>query len=455
MSEPMRWRAYALCALLSGCASYQPKALLEGTLQPEQAGRLTVDVAALAYPVLAAHRFDPSDGLDVVEAAMLAVVNNPDLKLARDDAAVARAQSFASGLLPDPVLTLGGDVSDSGGATVPARSAGLAVDVSAMLMAASARRVARADDRKTDLNLLWQEWQVISQVQLLFTQLAQGKKTLAVLDAAVATLADPLQRSEQALARALVTQDAVTPLRAALQDAQRQVFEQRRVFNQRSHEFNAVLGLAPDMVVRLQGGARCARIDNATVQAALATLAQRRPDLLALAAGYQAQDQRYRGALLAQFPALNVGLTRARDSGGVASTALGVTLSLPFFNRNRGQIAIETASRQKLFDEYQLRLQSSRNDIDRIVAEQQINADQLAGLERALAQLNQAAAGGARAFYAKHIDALVYANTRSALLAKQLELITLQQTIEEQGIAVQTLLGVQPAPCSVNESDTP
>ena len=40
---------------------------------------------------------------------MLAVANNPDLRVARDDAGVARAQAFAAGLLPDPQISLSAD----------------------------------------------------------------------------------------------------------------------------------------------------------------------------------------------------------------------------------------------------------------------------------------------------------------------------------------------------------
>ena len=47
---------------------------------------------------------------------------------------------------------------------------------------------------------------------------------------------------------------------------------------------------------------------------------------MALQAGYGAQDQRYRAALLAQFPSLNIGLARARDSSDVYSNVLGITL---------------------------------------------------------------------------------------------------------------------------------
>src|SRR5882757_7827077 len=86
--------------LLSGCAGYEAPAFKDDAASPDLM-HLTIDARAMPLPALAAHRFDPSDGLDMTEVAMLAVVNNPDLKLARGDAAIAHAQAFSAGLLPD------------------------------------------------------------------------------------------------------------------------------------------------------------------------------------------------------------------------------------------------------------------------------------------------------------------------------------------------------------------
>ena len=57
-------------------------------------------------PELAAYRFDGRDGLETMETAMLAVVNNPDLKTARPSASIAHGQAFAARLLPDPQVGL-------------------------------------------------------------------------------------------------------------------------------------------------------------------------------------------------------------------------------------------------------------------------------------------------------------------------------------------------------------
>jgi len=452
--NPKRRLELLLCGALAGCSTYEALPLTPAMPAPATLADLRVDAASLPFPALAAHRFDPSDGLDIVETAMLAVANNPDLKLARDDAAIAHAQAYAAGLLPDPQLALSRDLSDSGGAdTRAAYSYGLSYDINALLLHSSQRDAAQADAHKTDLNLLWQEWQVVSQARLLFVRVTQSRHLMDTLIETRSLFEDRVRRTQTALERGLLTSDSVSPNVAALQDVQRQIFELERQSAQSARELNALLGLAPSTVLQLQDSAEPVASDGAQVDAALAALPQRRPDLIALQAGYRAQDERYRGALLAQFPALNIGLTRARDSSGIGSDAIGITMSLPFLNRNRGNIAIERATRQKLHDEYQQRLQTSRNDIAGIAAEQALDARQLAQVDAAIVELRTVLARSDTAYRADAVDALTYANARAALLAKQVERINLWQAMLEQRVALQTLLGVDTtAPLSESET---
>ena len=51
------------------------------------------------------------------------------------------------------------------------------------------------------------------------------------------------------------------------------------------------------------------------------------------------------------------------------TTGFGVTIDLPLFDRNQGAIAVEDATRTKLFDEYVARLFEARGEIARIVAD--------------------------------------------------------------------------------------
>jgi outer membrane protein TolC len=452
--HPARLFVAAAALVLAGCASYHPQALdTGGTARPDLA-HVRVDAASLPFAALSSHRFDPSDGFDETELATLAVVNNPDLKLARDDAAIAHAQAFAAGLLPDPQLVASGDVSTPGeaGAT-RAFSLGLNYDITPLILRASSMGAANGEARKADLTLLWQEWQVVSQARLLFVKLVHQRRLAVVLEDNRTLFADRAERMRLAQQRGLLASDAVLPNLAALQDVERQLFELRRQMAQNMRDLDALLGLDPATELRLQDAPAGAFDAPTDVAAALASLARRRPDLLALAAGYDAQDQRYRGAILAQFPALNVGLSRSRDNSNVYSKSVGVTVSLPFLNRNRGNIAIEKVTRQKLFDEYQARLMAARDQIQGLQRQRQIDEAQLAQVKSAVAELSGVLERSSLARSASNIDLLAYANARAALLAKQVEQVNLEQQLAEQRVALQTLLGVEArAPISTGPS---
>jgi outer membrane protein TolC len=191
------------------------------------------------------------------------------------------------------------------------------------------------------------------------------------------------------------------------------------------------------------GSAELPELDEAGIEGLLPDLPKRRPDLIALQLGYAAEEMRYRAAILAQFPALVVGFTRARDTTPIYTTGIGVTLNLPIFSRNRGPIAVERATRDLLHTEYQERLNAANSGIHRILAEQRINRQQLRDVIQGLADLSQAAAKTDAAFQARDIDALVYASLQGALLAKKIERITLEQSLLEQRVALQTLIGGQ------------
>jgi outer membrane protein TolC len=193
--------------------------------------------------------------------------------------------------------------------------------------------------------------------------------------------------------------------------------------------------------VPLTGAAELPALDEAAVERLMPDLPRRRPDLVALQLGYAAEEMRYRAAILAQFPSFNIGFTRASDTSNIHTIGLGVSLNLPIFSGNRGPIAVERATREQLRAEYEQRVNAADSGIHRILAEQRINHRQLLDVEQGLAELSGAAAKTDAAFKARNIDALAFASLQSALLAKQIERINLEQAILEQRVALQTLAG--------------
>lgn len=443
---------------LSGCATYAPHPLLDHDTSTPAVDRIVVDSSAMPLPELAAHHFDPAKGLDMDDVAMLAVANNPDLRLLRDDLGIARAQAFSAGLLPDPQLSLANDYpSGSNPALTHAFNYGISMDVMSLLTRSSKRNAAGQLVVKTDLGLLWQEWQIVAQARQLFIQIVTQQRLNACLQHLVAVNQLRSERSAAAVTQGNLTADIETSVALSYRDAQRQAAEAERTGNQARHDLNALLGLAANVhldLIDTSGGilsdgqegqdghsAGIATADDSAVDAAIRDLPRRRPDLLALKAGYRSQEASYRAAILGQFPSLTVGFVRTRDTSNLYTSGFQVNLSLPIFNRNRGNIAIEEATRQRLGDEYQQRLNQAFSDVDRMRIDQRSMAQQLANNRAALQRLQQTADQAQAAFDAHNLSLSLYADAQSALVNKQIDTITLARTLAQGRIAMNALLG--------------
>ncbi|HWZ49303.1 MAG TPA: TolC family protein [Herbaspirillum sp.] len=429
--------------VLDACSTYQPMPLSDKPATLQEIPHLTVDAKQLPLPELPAHPFAPSEGgLDITDIAILAVVNNPDLKAARNDVNIAHAQAFSASLLPDPQLGLSADFNrnpDAG--TTKGYSIGPSYDFGSLLTHSSLRAAADAESTKTDLTLLWQEWQVVVQARLLFIKLTQSEKLAQLLQQHHDFYVQRSLHNQEALKRGLITVDVATSALVSMQDIEKQINDLEHQNNQTRHDLNELLGLAPSVYVPLRGEAVLPPLDNAGIEGMLSHIAQRRPDLVALQYGYKAEDERYRAAIIAQFPALTLGLTRARDTTNVYSQGFNVSFSLPIFNRNRGNIAIEKATRQKLYDDYQQRIDVARNDIDRILVEQRINQRQLIQVNANVQLMEEQKQNIQRAFTNRSIDELLLSTADTALLARQTEQLALEQSMLEQQVALQSLLG--------------
>lgn len=439
-----------LCALstlgwLSGCVGFHAKPLDAAESMPDAASRIYVDATALPLPELRQHRFDPADGLDETEVAMLAVVNNPDLRLLRDDLGIQQAQAFAAGLLPDPQISFAQDFPiHPAPDLVNAVAAGLTYDISALLLRPSTAKASRLATRKLELDELWAEWQTIAQSRVLFHQVRADESLLSELKSLLPDR-EGLQRSVQAAVRSgNVSADAAAGALIAVADLNRQIGDAAQRLNQEQHSLRLLLGLSEHSALPLVDDASASDESDVTVadiDQRLATLPLRRPDLLALRAGYDAQEEKLRQAVLKQFPAISVGFNYAVDTSNIATRGYSVSLTLPLFDRGRGAIAVETATRQRLFDEYQSRLAATRSDIDRIrndlpnIERQQQQAEQDAR------QLRQDQAAASRAFGAGLLDWNAYLTITTAALTRRIESVQLAVTLDEQRGALQTLLG--------------
>jgi outer membrane protein TolC len=429
--------ALSLCA----CASYAPLPLGQG-LGSANVAQLSAPVQPIPGETADTHRFDPADGIDVTETAMLALANAPRLKLQRDALGVARAQAFAAGLLPDPQLSLSGETPTSRQPGLAhAFNLGLDYDVGALLTRSARKAEANRKAGQANLELLWSEWQTVARARLLFDEVFAARATQARLEREVAAL-EPLDRQVQAaLTSGDLTYDAASAGLDALSSARSQLAESGRARAQSEHDLRLLLGLAAQAPLPLAGPPYHVSPDRAQVRAALVALPERRPDLLALRAGYAAQEAQLRVEILRQFPAISIGFIRARDTSDVYTSGISLGITLPLFDRNRGNIAIARATRQQLHDDYDARLLAARADV-RLLQLDLVSMDVQFTTLRAHARQLDTALGAARdAWKANRLDWPTYLGIRSNALSVDLALIALGQERAKQAIALETLLG--------------
>jgi outer membrane protein, heavy metal efflux system len=439
-SHRVRLLTFGCCFVftcLAGCAVYHPAPLPPS---PDLAAtpQLTVPARVFWLPGLKPHAF-PKNGLDETAVITLAVLDNPDLKAARLQAGVASAQLLQAGLLPDPVLTADfakSELTYGGGI-------GLSEDIQALITRGAAKAAARADQRQVRLNILWQEWQIGERARELFIQSQSNAELEQVLTTACDLFADRYHQDQAALQRGDITISVATADLALLTDAENKRRQLQLNADMTRHQLNQLLGLQPRVRLHFIGSTTTQSLSKEQFQAAVTALPHRRADLLALQAGYQAQEQSLRAAILAQFPNLTAGVVYSRDPvEGVNDFGPNVTLSLPIFNRNRGNIAIQTATRAVLRQTYQARLDQAVGQADQVWNATEIMQNQLRELDGHLEVLRKTAVAAKKGFEQTNVSAALYVNIESSLLTTEGETIQLRASLKNAESALETILGL-------------
>ncbi len=404
---PVGWTLASMAMALSGCASYAPKPLSERTdLAPSVDRRAVADAKAAAKA---------KSGLGLEKLAALAVRNNPDLKAKRKRMGVANAQLYAAGLLPDPQLSanLDSPTGASGAKLVTAYGVGLGYDIIPLVTRGARVRSERQAAAQVGLELLWEEWQVNQQARALAVRWASERAQLALLERMRDLYRKRYRLSEEALRHGNLTVDVAGTDLTALLDTLSRLNQIEQSHNVTEYALRLLLGLAPEAPLAVEVPPPPPPEALNALPKLLPSLPARRPDLLALQAGYGSQEAKVHAAILSQFPSFSIGISRARDTGSVYTSGINVGLNLPLFSGNRGAIAIERATREQLHKEYQARLNQAVVDIDKLTRLQGIVAAQQGRLDEYLPTLGRMVEQARTVFDRQDIDALTFLNMQT------------------------------------------
>jgi len=418
-----------IAAGLAACAHYAPLPL-------DHEARYTDTVSALhggaAVPA----------ALTQADITRLILQNNPSLKLAGLRRAEARAQAEAGALPPNPSLSgsLGYLLSGAGDAT--AWTAAIAEPVNGLITLRARRAEARATTAEVDASLAWEAWQTVARGRQLATDILLNEQLCAVQEQMAQTLHLQWDAAGRAERMGDMGHTVTAPMAQATSEADAAAAETERTLASQRRELRALMGLSFDAPLSLAPLPPLAPLADAEADAAIRSLPRHRPDLVALAMGYEAQDAHFRAAVLSQFPALSIGYDASRDNSRVTNGGPAITMDLPIFDRGTANAHAEGFTRERLHAEYSQRVADAKDEARALIVANQLAESQLHRLSQVEARGPDRTARASVALARGDLDRAAYNGLAVASLSTKVAQLHTELAMRDQRIALETLLGM-------------
>ena len=373
-------------------------------------------------------------GIGPDEAATIALYLNPALRAIRDRRGLATAQLIQAGILPNPVVSYERDFVSGGNTagTTTGYNLTAAWEFSALVPFLPKQTAARKNFRAVDLDVAWQEWQIamnaragVYRVLSLNAQVGRAREATEGLQQSTDAVRQATEAHEKTVLELAAVESASQDSRATML-ALEQEFEKQRL------GLNKILGAEPERNVVLREGLSLpTRLATPNERELFDGAESRRLDLLGLQQGLESQDATVRAAVLAQFPKMSAAFVKTSDTSNIHTTGFNVSVDVPIFDRNQGNIAAERATRQRLLDEYHQRVFEARSDIATAIADIRSLNQQIAAAEEAVPLLERLVNSAHTAAEQRNADVLSYYTARSNLLQKRIQLIKLEEQLLE------------------------
>ena len=429
----------AVAALIGGCATYHALPLPRQAHLAGGLSALRTEVPPLR-PGASPRHIRVNRPLRPGDIGLLAVLNDPALRTESGSLASAQASLLQASLLPNPMMGLVYEPQLGGAGVAPSWTATLAEDVKSIITYHTRVKAAHDAFEQVNADLLWREWQTAQQARVLAVSLYWGHDALHASRRETRLLDREARAAHLAAASGSLDMRSLAPILAAKASADQTLATLTLAQLRAWQALDALLGLEP--TVRFAIAAPRAVALPRHIAPLLASLTERRPDLVALKMGYHSADENVRTAIIGQFPALVLGAQWDQDNGNVRNGGPTAQFDLPIFDRNQGQIAAARATRLVLHAQYQARLDAAVGTVRALMV-------QIRRLHRALRQAHRAAltaqqlARSAQSAYARgDLDERSLADYLTAALARQLEADTLERTLGQARIAFTLELGL-------------
>jgi outer membrane protein TolC len=345
-------------AALSACQTYRPRELDDHAFDRQWRSRLVDDPGVLAFAERlavssqpGAAGFDPADGISLAEAEAIALMFNPELRMARRKAGVTLARAANAGRWADPVLGIDAEhiLQDVQHPWVIGGTVGLTIPISGRLEVEKARasvehaaeltRVASAEwATRYRLREQWALWSAQATRLELLDSLLQRLEALNGITDRLAQ-AGAIRRIEA----------RVVQIERASRQAERHAVALRQ--EELYLQLLATLGLSPEAPVQLVSVLDVPAPSSAAVDV-------RNTFAVRLArAEYEIAERALEREVRTQFPDITIGPGAGSDEGD-SRVLFGLSLPIPLWNRNVQAVAEASAARDLAREQWESVIQA-------------------------------------------------------------------------------------------------
>jgi outer membrane protein, heavy metal efflux system len=440
--------------LLSACQRYTP-APLDLAAHPATVGARDITAAGVADYArrlgasggAAATEYNPSDGLSLDEAEVVALFFNPQLRLARLRADVPRVGAAEAGRWEDPELGIDGEriVESVEHPWVLGGTLSFTIPLSGRL--GVERKKAEAEATTEELRALAAERRVLAELRAEWIEWSATVERAALTRQIIAELDGLVERADRL--REAGELDPVNARLLRLERAKQAAQLQGYDADARTAEIRvkARLGLMPAANVALVPSLTVAPPPPSVPDEQVRLLVAEHPRVRVVRAEYEVAERALELEVRKQYPDLRIGGGFGTDEGD-NRVLFGAGLPLPIFNANRRAIAEATAKRE-------VTRAAAEAEYEQLLAEAAAARSQLDGararldrVERELGPLaDQQVEDVRRLGRAGDFDAIVLLEAVRAAHEAKLQIIDARLAVGLAGRGMQALLesGTPPA----------
>jgi cobalt-zinc-cadmium efflux system outer membrane protein len=339
-------------SILAGCAHYEARPIsLRETAEAFEARSLTnADLqkfVAAARPGISL----PIEKWDFESLALAAIYYQPGFKLAQAQSAAATAGKITARARPNPTVTAspGYDFSATGGANpwIPAFNFDLPIETAGkrgkrMLQAARLEEAARLD-------VTTAAWQTRAAVRMMMIELRFAARRRTLLDHQLRNQILLVQMLERRVEAGAIGRSEILPMRLSKVQLENDYAAAERATELGFERLAETIGIPRRALNDLSIAAQSAPGNETNAMEygeARQSALQRRPDVLAALARYEAAQAALQLEIAKQYPDVHLGPAYQWDQGE-HKWNLAIGVELPIFNRNQGLIAEAEAKREE------------------------------------------------------------------------------------------------------------